>query len=139
MTAGSLMQPDAAPVPGDATALERERVIADTINTVFHEFAAALDDTDRAITNAADEDFDDYTEMFRAWRVSLDIAMARKTTWDSFLASHRSLSTAGNRPTAIANFNADGTAQRAAGDDDFEDFVALATRAGRGSAPTSRR
>ena len=53
--------------------------------------------TDRAITNAADEDFDAFTDMFRAWRVSLDATMARKTTWDSFLASHRSLSTAANR------------------------------------------
>ncbi|MEJ7596594.1 MAG: hypothetical protein WKG01_01685 [Kofleriaceae bacterium] len=125
VTAGSLVQPDAAPAPGDAAALERERVIAETINTVFHEFAAALDDTDRAITNAADEDFDEVTEMFRAWRISLDIAMAKKTTWDSFLASHRSLSTTGNRPGSIASFNTYGAAQRAAGNDDFEDFVAL--------------
>jgi hypothetical protein len=125
VTASSLQQPDAFPAPGDAAGLERHRIIAETINTVFHEFAAALDDTDRAITNAADEDFDDFTDMFRAWRVSLDIAMAKKTTWDSFLASHRSLSTSANRANAIANFNAYGNAQRAADNDDFEDFVAV--------------
>jgi len=125
VTTANLVSPDAFPTPSDAAAVERHRVIAETINTVFHEFAAALDDTDRAITDADDEDFDVFTDMFRAWRVSLDATMARKTTFDSFLASHRSLSAAANRAGSIAGFNAYGAAQLAAGNNDFDDFVAL--------------
>jgi len=125
VTAANLVLPDAFPTPSDAAAVEKHRIISETVNTVFHEFAAALDDTDRAITNSADEDFDEFTDMFRAWRVSLDATMARKTTFDSFLASHRSLSTAANRANAIAGFNAYGAAQLAADNDDFEDFAAL--------------
>lgn len=125
VTTANLVLPDAFPTPSDAAAVEKHRIISETVNTVFHEFAAALDDTDRAITNSADEDFDAFTDMFRAWRISLDATMARKTTFDSFLASHRSLSTAANRANAIAGFNTYGAAQLAADNDDFEDFAAL--------------
>jgi len=126
ITTANLVLPDAFPAPGSAENLEKNRIIAETVSTVFHEFAAALDDTDRAITDAADEDFDVYTDMFRAWRVSLDATMAKKTTFDSFLASHRSLSTAANRASSLAAFNTYGAAQLAADNEDFEDFEALA-------------
>lgn len=107
VTAATLVEPGAATSgPADAAALAKNRIVAETISTVFHEFATALDDADRAITNAADEDFDEYADLFRAWRSSLDMTMARKTTWDSFINSYRSLSTAANRANAIAQFNA---------------------------------
>lgn len=124
VTASSLKTPDAFGSAANADELEKNRIIAETISTVFHEFAAALDDTDRALTDAADEDFDDYTKMFRAWRVSLDGSLARKTTYDAFLAAHASLS-ASNRGQAISQFNAYAAAQKADGNDDFEDFSAL--------------
>ena len=55
VTAANLVEPGAATTgPSDAAALAKNRVIAETISTVFHEFAKALDDTDRAITDAAD-------------------------------------------------------------------------------------
>ncbi|MFN0250189.1 MAG: hypothetical protein ACKV2T_25115, partial [Kofleriaceae bacterium] len=123
LTVASLRTPDAFVAPANATELDRNGVIAETISVVFHEFATALDDTDRAITDSADEDFDDYTDMFRAWRISLDQNLARKTTFDAFLAAHASLSA--NRATAIQQFNAYGTQQRTDGNDDFEDFEAL--------------
>ncbi|MBA3395698.1 MAG: hypothetical protein H0T89_23845 [Deltaproteobacteria bacterium] len=125
VTAANLVLPDAQPQPTTPAALDKNRVIAETINTVFHEFAAALDDADRILTNAVDEDFDDYAEMFRAWRVGLDRTLAVKTTYDSFLNSYRSLSTAANRAGSIAGFNTYGAAQRAANNDDFEDFEPL--------------
>lgn len=109
VTAATLADPGAA--VADAAALEKNRVVAETISTVYHEFAAALDDADRAITNAEDESFDDYADTFRAWRASLDMTMAKKTTWDSFVSSYTSLSTAANRANAIAQFNAYGAAQ----------------------------
>ncbi|MGE0397963.1 MAG: hypothetical protein AB7T06_14785 [Kofleriaceae bacterium] len=124
VTASNLRTPDAFGAAASAADLEKNRIIAETISTVFHEFSVALDDTDRALTDAADEDFDDYTDMFRAWRVSLDQNLARKTTFDAFLAAHASLSSA-NRAQAIQQFNAYGAAQRADGNDDFEDFEAL--------------
>ncbi|MDQ3364163.1 MAG: hypothetical protein M3680_01865 [Myxococcota bacterium] len=125
VTAASLVLPDAQPQPTTAEALDRNRVIAETINTVFHELADALDDADRIITNATDEGFDDYVDMFRAWRVGLDRTLAVKTTYDTFLNSYRGLSATTNRAASIAAFNAYGAAQRAANNDDFEDFEAL--------------
>jgi hypothetical protein len=125
VTASSLQLPDGFTTPSTAADLERNRVISETVSTVFHEFADALDNTDRAITNAADEDFDGFTDMFRTWRVSLDATMARKTTFDSFLASHRALSSAATRAGAIADFNTFGAAQKAANADGFDDFVPL--------------
>lgn len=125
VTVANLVLPDAAGQPRDAADLDRQRVIADTVSALYHEFADVLDDTDRAITDAADEDFDPFTDMFRAWRVSLDSSLARKTTWDSFLNSHRGLSSAANRASAIAGFNAYAATRQAAGDDDFDDFAPL--------------
>ncbi len=125
VTASNLQLPDAASAPSSDADLEKNRVIAEVTNTVYHEFADALDDTDRIITNARDEDFDDYVDMFRAWRISLDKSMARKTTYENFLASWRALSSTSNRANAISNFNAYGSAQRSAGNDDFDNFQPL--------------
>jgi hypothetical protein len=112
VTAANLVEPNALTgTPADAATLGKNRVIAETINTVFHEFATALDDADRLITDAVDDDFDDYADTFRAWRGSLDMTMARKTTWDSFINSYTSLSAAANRAGSIAGFNAFGATQ----------------------------
>jgi hypothetical protein len=124
ITAAELKLPHEFPEPTSNAELEKHRVISETINTVYHELATNLDDVDRIITNAVDEDFDDYVDYFRTWRVSLDNTMARKTTYDSFLASHRSLSTAANRAKALADFNAFGEAQKAT-NNDFDDFEPL--------------
>jgi hypothetical protein len=125
VTASELKLPGEFPTVTTAADLEKHRIIAETVNDVYHELAASFDDTDRIITNAVDEDFDDYVDYFRAWRVSLDKTMARKTTFDSFLASYRSLSTTANKANSLAAFNAFGAAQKAADNDDFEDFEAL--------------
>jgi hypothetical protein len=127
VTATDLKLPDAFPVPTTAAQLTQHRVIAETINDIYHELAVAMDDADRIITNAVDEDFDAFADMFRAWRVSLDKTMARKTTYDSFLASYRALSTSTNKAKAITDFNAFGEAQKAANNDEFDDFEPLDT------------
>ncbi len=119
VTATSLVEPSSLTgAPADTATLAKNRVIAETISTVFHEFATALDDTDRAITNADDDSFDDYADVFRAWRSSLDMTMAKKTTWDSFINSYRSLSTAANRAGSIAGFNTYAATQNAGPLDD---------------------
>ncbi|HEX5061530.1 MAG TPA: hypothetical protein VFV99_19315 [Kofleriaceae bacterium] len=124
-TVTALRLPDNWAQPGNATDLEANKKTAEAINALYHEFATALDDTDRAITNAADESFDSFTDMFRLWRISQESTLARKTAWDPFLNSYRSLSTATNRANAIAQFNTYGAAQKAANNDAFDDFVAL--------------
>ena len=125
VTVTNLRTPDAMTGVATAGELERDRIVAETIDALYHEFAAALDDADRIITNAVDEDFDDQVDYFRAWRISLDDELARKTTFDTFLASYRGLSTAANRANSIAAFNAFGVQQRIDGNDDFEDFEPL--------------
>jgi len=121
----SLRTPDSWSQPSTAADLEVNRKTAEAISDLLHELAAQLDDTDRVITNAVDDSFDVYTDMFHAWRVSLDATMAKKTTWDSFLASHRSLSSSANRAGAIAAFNTYAAAQKAANVDGFDDFAPL--------------
>lgn len=121
----SLRTPDSWTQPQTAADLAQNKKTAEAINALYHEFATALDDADRAITDSVDEDFDDYTDMFRAWRVSIEASFARKTTWDTFVNSYRSLSTAANRANAISQFNAYGSAQRTAGNETFEDFAPL--------------
>ena len=125
VTAADLKLPGEFAAVTSPAELEQHRIIAETVNTIYHELAQSFDDTDRIITNSVDEDFDDNVDYFRAWRISLDKAMARKTTFDSFLASYRSLSTAANKASSLAAFNAFGEAQRAADNNDFEDFEAL--------------
>ena len=122
---GSLRLPDSWPQPTTPADLEVNRTTAEAINELLHDFAAQLDDTDRVITNAVDDTFDVYTDMFRAWRVSLDATMAKKTTWDSFLASHRSLSTTANRASSLAAFNTYAAAQKAANVSGFDDFAPI--------------
>jgi hypothetical protein len=120
-TVANLKTPDNWAQPTDAAGLAANKKTAEAINALYHEFATALDDTDRAITNAADEDFDAFTDMFRAWRVSIDKTFARKRAWDPFVNSFRQL----DRASSIAAFNTYGAAQKAAGNDVFDDFVAL--------------
>ncbi|HUS31622.1 MAG TPA: hypothetical protein VMZ53_24115, partial [Kofleriaceae bacterium] len=86
-TVTSLRLPDNWAQPSTPADLAANKKTAEAINALYHEFAAALDDTDRAITNAADEDFDAFTEMFRMWRISVESSFARKRSWDPFLNS----------------------------------------------------
>ncbi|HTL31884.1 MAG TPA: hypothetical protein VL326_02100 [Kofleriaceae bacterium] len=120
-TVTNLKTPDNWTQPTDAAGLAANKKTAEAINALYHEFATALDDTDRAITNAADENFDAFTDMFRAWRISIDKTFARKRAWDPFVNSYRQLDAA----TSLAAFNTYGAAQKAAGNDVFDDFVAL--------------
>jgi hypothetical protein len=103
VTAANLVLPGAQAQPTTPADLEKNRIISDTINTVLHEVASDLDDADRMITNAKDENFDDYTELFRDWRISSNKALAAKTTWDSFVSSYTQLSA--SRAANIAAFN----------------------------------
>jgi hypothetical protein len=118
VTAATLVLPDAQTNPTTPQQLASNKIIAETISDVFHEFATQLDDADRIITNAVDENFDDYADTFRDWRTSVETSLRVKTTWDPFVNSYNSLSTAANRANAIAQFN---TFAQAAGEQPLDD------------------
>jgi hypothetical protein len=118
VTAANLVLPGAQPQPTTPADLEKNRIIAETINTVLHEVASDLDDADRMITGAKDENFDEYADLFHDWRVSVDKAgFAAKTTWDAFVNSYTSLSATASRAASIAAFNTFIGSQAAALDD----------------------
>jgi hypothetical protein len=121
----SLRMPDNWAQPTTATDLDQNKKTAEAIDALYHEYAVMLDDTDRVITNSVDETFDPYTDMFRAWRKSVETTLRPKTTWDPFFNSYKSLSTATNRAGSIAAFNTYGAAQKAANNDTFKKFAAL--------------
>lgn len=110
-----------AGAPATGAELARRKVAADTLSTVYHEFAAALDDSDRAIADARDEDADILVDQFRAWQASLDANLAKKTTYDAYLAAYQ----AANPALAILALNSYGDAQKLQKADAFKKFVHL--------------
>ncbi|MCX5742685.1 MAG: hypothetical protein NT062_09335 [Proteobacteria bacterium] len=106
-----------------ADVVDKNKVIAETIDTVYHEFAAALDDTDRAITDAADAEGDAYADQFRLWRASLDKELAKKTTYDPYIAAYTTMTAAADFAAQLAAFNAYGTTQRAANNSAYKNFA----------------
>lgn len=106
VTAANLVLPDSQTAPTTGAALANNRIVAETISAVFHEFADELDDAERIITNTLDQSFDDTADTFRDWRTSVEPSLRQRTTWDSFVNSYRSLSTTANRANSIAAYNA---------------------------------
>jgi hypothetical protein len=123
VTVGNLQFPDElSSRAGSLLQLDKNRVVAETIDEVFHEFREAADEIDRQITGTEDLDHEDYVDMFIAWQRSLDSSLMIKRTTHSFLANWQAIASASDRDAKIAEFNTFGEAQRADGDDDFEDF-----------------
>jgi len=106
----------------DLEELEKNRVIAETIDAVFHEFGEVVDNLDRDISATSGLDFDEYIEMFSLWQSSLNSSLERKRTTHAFLARWESIDGAGDKADQIAAFNTFGADELAAGNDDFEDF-----------------
>jgi hypothetical protein len=106
----------------DLDELEKNRVIAETIDAVFHEFGEVVDNLDRDISATSGLDFDEYIEMFSLWQSSVNSSLDRKRTTHAFLARWESIDGASNKADQIAAFNTFGADELAAGNDDFEDF-----------------
>ena len=68
-TVSALRLPDNWAQPTTPTDLAANKKTAEAINALYHEFAAQLDDADRILTNAVDDKFDVFTDMFRLWRM----------------------------------------------------------------------
>tara|TARA_R110002096_G_scaffold436038_2_gene665791 strand:+ start:54072 stop:56396 length:2325 start_codon:yes stop_codon:yes gene_type:complete len=123
VSAASLNWPDElSATASDVLALEKNRVVAETIDAVFHEFGEVVDNLDRDISATRDLDFEEYIEMFSLWQESVDSSLERKRTTHAFLARWASIETASDKATQIAAFNDFGSAERADDNDDFEDF-----------------
>ncbi len=102
--------------------LETNERVAETIDTAFHEFGDIVDDLDREISGTAGLDFDEYEDMFIAWQGSVNSSLQIKRTPHAFLAAWSNISEGSNRDDRIAEFNTFGADEKAAGNDDFEDF-----------------
>ena len=106
----------------DLLELEKNRVVAETVDAVFHEFGEVVDNLDRDISATSGLDFDEYIEMFSLWQESMNSSFERKRTTHAFLAAWARIDAASDKATQIAAFNDFGAAELADDNDDFEDF-----------------
>ncbi|MEZ0227217.1 MAG: hypothetical protein ACAI25_01210, partial [Planctomycetota bacterium] len=102
--------------------LEKRRVVAETISDLYHELAKDLDDGSsdslrRVITRSLDRTAEAHAELYVEWRKSLDKKLGPKTTYDPFVSLWNE--------NQLADYNAFGTAQRAANVRKFRDFAPL--------------
>lgn len=104
--------------------LQKNRVVTETIDSLYHEFSENLDDVDRAITGTRDLDYDNFVDMFVEWENSLESYLEIKTTYLPYLERYQAINGLAEteRDAQIALFNTFGEAERADGNDDFEDF-----------------
>ncbi|RME75587.1 MAG: peptidoglycan-binding protein [Planctomycetota bacterium] len=121
------LYPDRASQPESYEQLEVQRVVAETLRTLYHEAGAQLAALRPALTGAASPADRALVEQFRAWLETVDPTLRRFTTPDRLLERHRSVALAApdERQKQIDAFNAFATARRDAGDPDFADFEPL--------------
>ncbi len=102
--------------------LEKNRIVADTVDELFHEFGSMVDDLDREMTGTSGLGNDEFVPMFVVWQRSVDASLKVKRTTNAFLARYESIDAASNKADQIAAFNAFGQQELAANNKDFEDF-----------------
>ncbi len=123
VTVDNLVFPDQLnSTASDLEQLEKNQVVAETIDAVFHEFGELVDDLDRDISGTSGLDYDEYVEMFSLWQESQNSSLEKKRTTHAFLALWEQIDTGSDKATQMAAFNTYGAAQLADGNDDFEDF-----------------
>ncbi|MBW2460496.1 MAG: hypothetical protein JRH11_02535 [Deltaproteobacteria bacterium] len=101
-----------------AEQVEEHRIVAEAISDLYHEFADVIDDADRIFADSRDRAWDDHGDYYVAWVQSQDHALARKTVIEPYLTRYESMTA----ETHMAAFNTWGAAQRADGNEDFEEF-----------------
>lgn len=123
--------PDALPTTaGSFEELEKNRVVAEAVDALYHEFSDALDDIDRDLTETRGLDFDEFVDMFVAWRKSERSEFRRIKTAKTFLEEWERLDALSDAAlgSALGDFNTFAAARQADGDDDFEDFAPVSPR-----------
>ncbi|MEZ6183822.1 MAG: hypothetical protein R3F62_02305, partial [Planctomycetota bacterium] len=109
--------------------LNQRKVVAEATRAAYHQLNQLLDDGDseslrRVITQSlerSDAD-EDAVEWFTLWARSEDPTLGPQRTLDRYVALHEGML---GDAAARDRYNAYGEAQKAAGENDFEDFEAL--------------
>lgn len=120
-----VVMPSAFPnsTPNDAKGLKAREIVANAANAVYHDLRAQLDDVDRSVTFTSGLDHEAFVEMFTLWVKSEKTSLRAKTTADAFKAEFDAISalSASERQAKWSAFDTFGAAQRAAGEDEFDD------------------
>ncbi len=116
-----------SPVRNDALSIEKKRVVADAMDTLYHQFAEQLDGARRIITGAQDRTFENHPKLYMAWAKTADPSLVNKRTYDAFLAK---LDVTLAKPAAegeadLKAFNDWANQQKTSGNRDFRDFKAM--------------
>ncbi len=113
--------------PKDALTVEKKKVVAEAMDTVYHAFAEQLDGARRILCNAEDRTYEDYPALFRDWLKATDKTLINKNTYDPFLARYDQIAAkpAAEKAKDLKAFNDWALAQKADGNRDFRDFQAL--------------
>ena len=98
--------------------VQETKIVAETLSKIMHDFADQLDDADRIITEA-ERAFEDHTAWYKAFINTNNASAARDQTFSSVISKFESTPFAAGVET---EYNTFGTAQKADGNDDFEDF-----------------
>jgi hypothetical protein len=123
VTVGNLNFPDELNTTADdLDELDKNRVIAETVNETFHEFGELVDSIDRQMTQTAGLDFDEFVEMYVLYRKSLNSSVILHRTTHRFLADWQAAEDGGTATDEMDDFNSFGADQLAAGVEEFEDF-----------------
>ena len=115
----------------DQRELDIHKAVAAAADDLFDEFSDALDGVDKEVAGTRGLDFDEYVDLYVAYRVSKTPALGIKTTYQPFQAAYRDVVAAGDQAVAdeIAAFNTFGDQQKTAEDKDFADFVPMTQEA----------
>lgn len=111
----------------DQLSVEKKRVVAEAIDTAYHQLAEQLDGARRIIAGAQDRTYENHPPLVMAWMKSTDPALLNKKTCEAFLAKFEAIAAKpeADRATDLKAFNDYGNAQKAAGARDFRDFTPL--------------
>ncbi len=120
-TAVTTVRPDEFTTPSTVEELDEQKLVADAVFDAMHDYAADLDDLDNALAGSDGLRTDDaFLDMFVAWRKAVDSSLRPKTIARPFLDDHGELTQ--DVDAALVAFNTYGEAQRAADNEEFEDF-----------------
>lgn len=112
--------------PASYLELEKRRAMAEAAERVLAAFADELDEVDDLLTGTeAEVDASDWVEPYILWQQSTSKDLQRVRTAEAFMNAKWVALGPDEDARQIADFNGYGEAQKAAGNDDFEDFTAI--------------
>jgi hypothetical protein len=111
----------------DQATIDKRKVVAEALDTAYHQYAEQLDGARRVITEAQDRTFENHPPLVMAWMKSTDATLLNKKTYDPFFAKFEAIAakTPADRAVDLKAFNDYGAAQKAANVRDFRNFTPL--------------